>query len=76
LARPDTTPRAHAAEPVAASYEREPDPEVSFLRNGAGSASFWSRRSVRVALFLLAIVLGATLVAQVLVQERNRIAQL
>ena len=79
---PEAPPREHAPAPitdpapVAAPREREPDPDVSFLRAGAGDASFWSRRSVRIVLFLLAIALGATLVAQVLVRERNHIAQL
>ena len=55
--------------------EHDPAPEVSFLRKGTSDASFWRRRSVRIVLFLLALFLGAALVAQVLIRERNRIAQ-
>jgi predicted Zn finger-like uncharacterized protein len=61
-------------DPIEPAGRRNPDP--SFMRPAATSDSFWSRRPVRIGLFLLVIVLGALLVAQVLVQERNRIAQL
>ena len=61
-------------EPFGSAAARDTD--ASFLRPEAAPRSFWRLRSVRIALFLLAIVLGAVLVAQVLVHERNRIAQL
>ena len=47
---------------------------VSFLQQDA-AAGFWSRRPVRLALAVLAVLLAALLLGQVLVQERNRIAQ-
>lgn len=51
-------------------------PDVSFLHRDRSAYSFWKRRPVRIALTLLAIALAAALAAQVLLHERNRIAQI
>ena len=66
---PTPEPGAEAQTADAASA---PEPDVSFMRQGAGSG-FWSRRAVRVVLALLALALAAALAVQVLLHERNRI---
>jgi predicted Zn finger-like uncharacterized protein len=51
-----------------------PEAGVSFMRDDA-TDSFWRHRAVRLALLVVAIALAAVLAAQVLMHERNRIAQ-
>jgi hypothetical protein len=52
-----------------------PDADVSFMRVGTNNA-YWRRRPARMVLIALAIALAAALAVQVLLHERNRLAQL
>jgi predicted Zn finger-like uncharacterized protein len=73
-------PRRADPPPVADTWPQEtstvPAHEVSFLQAGASTSTFWQRRSVRMLLTLLATTLAAALAAQLLIHERNRIAQI
>lgn len=63
---------SHAPTPsVAMDAERVPD--VSFVRQ-ARRRAFWQQPSVRAALALAAVLLTVALTAQVLVQQRDRLA--
>lgn len=60
---------------ISDSDDRLQDPPASFMRRGRDKR-FWDRRPVRLALAALALLLTSVLLAQVLVQERNRLVLL
>jgi len=73
------TPAFTPQEPVWADQGPPPnkgeEPAVSFMRQEAPNR-FWNRNPVRVILAAMAVLLTGLLLAQVLVQERNRIVLL
>ncbi len=69
-ARPDDPHVALQMEQPAAGTQ-----QLSFLRSDR-TPSFWQRRATRIVLLLLLLALLATLAAQVLLSQRNRIAAL
>ena len=74
---PGAEPAPVAAAP-AIPRDTEDDPHelpVSFMQQGRDT-HFWGRRPVRLALVVLALLLTGLLLAQVLVQERNRLVLL
>lgn len=60
------------AAPAGRLRESDAEVDVSFLRD-ANKPSFWRKRTTRIALLVLLVLLLAGLVAQILVHERDRI---
>ncbi|MEZ0307176.1 MAG: DUF3426 domain-containing protein, partial [Ramlibacter sp.] len=75
MRRPDVASAAEAR-PLPAARPAEPEPELhdlSFVRQARRQA-FWRSGGVRAVLFILFLALGAVLLAQVALHDRDRLA--